>query len=66
MTFEVRDLTLYDDLGDVNTFFRDYERWVSECQRLLALGQALRATLAKWQGTHKKNIEYWQQCKRLM
>ena len=56
MTSKVCDLPLYDGLGDINTFFTYYERQVPKCQRLLALGQALRATLARWQGTHKKNI----------
>ena len=37
MTNEVCDLHLYDGLGDVNTFFKDYEMQVPECQRLLAL-----------------------------
>lgn len=66
MIVEVRDLSLYDRLGDVNTFFRDYKRRVPQCQRLLALDQALRATPTRWWGAHKKNIGDWKKCRRLM
>lgn len=66
MTSEVHDLTLYDGLSDLNNFFGDYERWVPECQRFLAVGQALRATPARRWGTHKKNIGDWKKCRRLM
>lgn len=65
MTAKLRDLPLYDGLGDVNTFFKDYERRVPECQRLLALDQAPRAKPAKWWSTHKNNIGDWQKCRRL-
>lgn len=54
MTAEVSDLPLYDGLGDVNTFFRDYERQVPKCQRLLAMDQALRDTFARWWGTIRR------------
>lgn len=59
MTAELCDLPLYDGLGDINTFFRDYERRVPECRKLLVLDQALRAAPVKWWVTHKKNIRYW-------
>lgn len=62
MIAKVRDLPLYD----VNNFFRYYERWVPECQRLLALDQSLRVTPTRWWGTYKKNIRDWKKCRRFM
>jgi len=36
MKVEVCYLPFYDDLGNVDTFFRNYERQALECQRMLA------------------------------
>ena len=59
MTSEVCNLPYYDGLGDVNIFLDDYEEQVPESQILLALDIALKATPARWWGTHKKNIGDW-------
>ena len=56
MTSEVCNYPSYDVSGDINTFLEEYEQQVLECQILLALDIALRATPARWWGTHKKNI----------
>jgi len=66
MTTKVCGFPFYDGLGNINTFIRGYGRWVPKSQRLLALDQALRATPARWWGTHKKNIGDWKQCRELM
>jgi len=66
MTSKVSNLPSYDILGDINTFFDDYEERVQENQRLLDLDVALKSTHIRWWGEHKKNIEDWQECQRLM
>lgn len=66
MTTEVCDLPFNDGLGNINTFIEEYEEHVPQCQRLLAMDITLRATLARWWGTHKKNIGTWQECRRLI
>jgi len=62
MTIEVCDFPFYDGLGTINNFLEEYKEHVTKCQRLLALNLALRATPARWWGTHKKNIGTWQEC----
>ena len=66
MTSNVCNLPSYDGLGDVNIFLTDYEEQVLENQILLALDIALKSTPDRWQGAHKKNIEGWQECRKLM
>ena len=48
MTYEVCELPFYDGLGNINTFFKEYEEHVPEGQRSLSLDLTLRATLARW------------------
>jgi hypothetical protein len=43
-----------------------YEDEVLENQRILTLDIALKATPARWWGTHKETITYWYQCKKLL
>jgi hypothetical protein len=50
----------------LETFLTQYEDEVLENQRLLALDLALKATPARWWGTHKDTITDWYQCKRLL
>jgi len=46
-------------LGDVATFFLEFEDVVVEQQRLLALDVALRETPARWWVAHKISIQDW-------
>lgn len=66
MIVEVHDLPLYDGLGNVNTFLKDYEIQIPECETLLALDQVLTVIPARWWGMHKKNIGDWKKCIILM
>lgn len=66
ISYEVCNLSYYDGLGDINNFLEDYEEQVPECQRLLAMDIALRDTLVRWWGTHKKNIRTWKEFRRLI
>jgi hypothetical protein len=44
----------------------DFEAILPAQQRLLAMDEALKATPARWWGTHKSNITEWTQCRTLM
>jgi hypothetical protein len=50
----------------LETLLAQYEDKVLENQRLLALDITLKATPARWWGTHKETIIDWYQCKRLL
>jgi hypothetical protein len=43
-----------------------YEVEVMEKYRLIELDISLKDTPTRWWGTHKKNINNWFQCKRLL
>jgi hypothetical protein len=63
---EVRNMPTFDGLNHLETFLSYFEEIVPVQQRLLALDEALKATPARWWGTHKKNIMDWMQCHTLM
>jgi hypothetical protein len=63
---EVSNLPTFDGLNHLETFLVEFERIVPVQQRLLALDEALKATPARWWGTHKKNITEWVQCRTLL
>ena len=48
-----RELPTYEGLPNLATFLSDFEGLVTEPQRLAALDFVLKATLARWWGTHK-------------
>jgi hypothetical protein len=62
---EVRDLPTYDGLSEVDISWK-FEREVPEKQRFQALKWVLRATPARWWGTHKGSFEDWRECRRMM
>lgn len=66
MPSEGHNLHYYDGFGNLDTFLTDYKEQVPENQRFSALDITLRATHARWWGTHKKNIGDWEVCRRLM
>jgi hypothetical protein len=63
---EITQPPSFHGLNDLETFLTQYEDEVLENQRLLALDLALKATPARWWGTHKETITNWYQCKRLL
>jgi hypothetical protein len=63
---EVSNLPTFDGLNHLETFLSYFEEIVLVQQRLLALDEAWKETLARWWGTYKKNIVDWMQCLTLM
>jgi hypothetical protein len=59
---EVSNLPTFDGL----TFLAEFEKSVPVQQRMLALDEALKATPARWWGSHKKNIAEWTQRRTLL
>ena len=57
---------MYDGLSEVDDFLNKFEREVPEQQHFDALKWALRATPARWWGTHQKSFEDWRDCRRMM
>ena len=53
-------------MNDLESFLAQYEDELLENQRLLALDIALKATPARWWGSHKETIQNWYKCKRLL
>jgi hypothetical protein len=62
----VSNLPTFDGLNPLEAFLEEFEASVPTQQRLLAMDEALKATLARWWGTHKNNIIEWVQCHTLM
>ena len=59
-------LPTYEGLPKLASFLDEFEEKVTESQRLSALDYVLKATPARWWGTHKQSISKWRQCRRLM
>ena len=62
----VSNLPTFDGLNPLETFLSEFEASVPTQQRLLAMDEALKETLARWWGTNKNNITEWVQCRTLM
>lgn len=56
----------YDGLTDVDKFLDAFERKVPKKHRFQALDLALRATPARWWGTHKANFDGCHEYRRMM
>jgi hypothetical protein len=52
----VSNLPTFDGLNPLETLLSDFEESVPMQQILLVMDEALKATLARWWGTHKNNI----------
>ena len=52
----VSNLPTFDGLNHLEAFLLEFEEIVPIQQRLLALDEALKETLARWWGTKKNNI----------
>jgi hypothetical protein len=63
---EVSNLPTFDGLNNLETFLFEFGGIVPVQQRLLELDEALKSTLARWWGRHKKNIVGWVQCRTLL
>jgi hypothetical protein len=63
---EIREPPTFHLVNDIEAFLTQYKDELLENQRLLALDIALKATPARWWGTHKETIKDWYQYKQLM
>ena len=61
-TTETVQLQIYEGLSELSEFLVEFEDKVAEPQQLLALDEALKATLARWWETHNKSLIGWSQC----
>ena len=66
IAIETIELPLYEGKPELSEFLVEFEDKVSEPHWLLALDEALKATLECWWETHKKLTNGWSQCRRLM
>jgi hypothetical protein len=62
----ISNLPTFYALNNLENLFVEFEDTVPIQQRLLALDKALKSTLERWQGTNKRNIANWIQCRTLM
>ena len=62
----MRELPTYEGLTNLAAFLNEFEGLVIEPQCLSALDYVLKATPARWWGTHKQSIFEWLQCIRIM
>lgn len=60
---EARHLPIHDGITTIDDFLNKFEREVAKQQHFDALKWALRATSARWWGTHQRNFEDWWECK---
>ena len=60
------EFLIYEGLPELCGFLMEFEVKVSDPQCSVALGEALKATLAHWWEVHKETIHEWVQCRRLM
>ena len=63
---EISKLSIYEGLLELSGFLKDFEAKVSEPHCLLEIGEALKATPARWWVVHKETIPKWEQCQWLM
>ena len=63
---EASALPTYEGLPNLASFLVEFEEKVTESQRLSALDYVLKATPARWWGTHKQSISEWTQSRRIM
>lgn len=63
---KVRDIPTYDGLGEVDSFLDRFERKVTKKKRFQALNWVLRATTARWWGTHRRRFEDWRACRKML
>ena len=66
METELCELPTYEGLPNLETFLNEFEGLVMESQHFFVLDHALKATIARWWGAHKKSITNWPQRRRLM
>ena len=53
---EIINLLIYEGILELSGFLEEFEAKVFEPQRLLALGEALKATTTCWWEVHKETI----------
>lgn len=62
---EVRDLSMYDRLIEVDDFLNKFEREVLK-QHFDALKWVFHTTLARRWGKHQRSFKDWCECRRIM
>ena len=63
---EVKDISSFDGLADVNYFLYQFEQQVPHEQRIATMDIAVQATPARWWYAHKETITSWDDLKILM
>ena len=59
-------MPVYEGFPELSNFLVEFEDKVLEPHRLLALEEELKATPSCWWVTHKKSINGWSLCRKLM
>ena len=59
---ELVELQAYEGLLELPEFLTSFEEKVSEPQRLLAIEEELKPTLAHWWENHMNAITIWNKC----
>ena len=63
---EANNIPTYEGFPRLAYFITKFEAKFIESQQLSSLEFVLKATPARWWGTHKQSISEWPQCRRLM
>ena len=63
---EASELPTYEGLPNLASFLVEFEEQVIESERFFSLDFVLKATPARWWGTHKQSISKCPQCRRIM
>jgi hypothetical protein len=62
----ISNLPTFDGLNHLKHLLLEFEETIPVQHRLLALDEALKATLVRWWGIHTRNIAKWIECHTLM
>ena len=63
---EVKYISSFHGLTDVNDFLQQFEQEIPHEQRMAAIDLVVKATPARWWHAHKEHIASWDDFKRLM
>ena len=64
--YEEIDAPTYECFSNLAYFLEEFQAKVTESQQLSAFDFVLKATPARWCGTHKQYIFEWSQCRILL
>ena len=63
---EVKDISSFHGLVDVNDFLQQFEQKIPHEQRMETMDLAVKATPARWWHAHREHNASWDDLKRLM